>query len=571
MFVKCKVYKILFGEKMFKNMKLGTKLQSIFLIISFMGLIVAALGIYNMGKIHDKAEQIYKRELMGVSHIKEANLNLVYIGRARANYMLANSQEERNQFKELINTATTNLKIHLDESKKLFSSDKAKALFTTYDEQYRQYHEDVDKILALSTQEEYQKRNSDLEKLISDARFQSSSLDNIFSELNNIKQYRAKEAYDETTIFYENSRLFMFLMVISSTILGIIFGIIMTRSVTRRLGGEPEYAVSIAKEIAEGNLTIKVETNPKDKTSLLFAMKEMQINLLSIVNQIKSGSDTISTASSEIANGNMDLSHRTEEQASALEETASSMEEMTSTIQQTANNAKEASNITVKVVEAAINSGNEVNNVLGTMNQIQGSSKEMEDIISVVESIAFQTNILALNAAVEAARAGEQGRGFAVVASEVRNLAHRSAAASKEIKGLITNSIEKVALGTEQAKKARESMDGVVDSIKKVNNIIGDISAASSEQSAGTAQINDAIMQMDTVTQQNAALVEEAAAASQSLQDQASILSQLIGIFKTENMAVSNIKLENSKRNNKTVLKIENKKSSQKVQEWEEF
>lgn len=556
---------------MFKNMKLGTKLQSIFLIISFMGFVVATLGIYNMSKIHDKAEQIYKRELMGVSYIKEANINLIYIGRARANYMLANSEEERAQFKELINTASIQLKANLDEAKKLFSSEKAKELFKKHDEQYGQYHEDVDKIVALSSTEDYQKRSKDLEKLIDDARIQASSLDNIFIDLTNIKQQRAKEAYDETTIFYENSRLFMILLVVCSTALGVGFGVIMTRGVTRRLGGEPEYAVSIAKQIADGDLAIEVVTQPKDKQSLLFAMKEMQAKLAIIVSQVKTGADTIATASGEIANGNLDLSHRTEEQASALEETASSMEEISATIKQTANNANEASKLTQNVVSAAQNSGYEVTNVLTTMNAIQGSSKQMEDIITVVESIAFQTNILALNAAVEAARAGEQGRGFAVVASEVRNLAHRSASASKEIKELINNSIEKVALGTEQARKAGDSMSGVVESIEKVSGLIRDISVATQEQSAGTAQINDAVMQMDTVTQQNAALVEEAAAASHSLQDQASILSQLVGIFKTERVSDTNVKLKDTKRNLKTPLKIENKKTKEKIQKWEEF
>lgn len=258
----------------------------------------------------------------------------------------------------------------------------------------------------------------------------------------------------------------------------------------------------------------------------------MNDNLVKIVADVRGGTETIASASSQIASGNLDLSSRTEEQASSLEETASSMEELTSTVKQNADNARQANQLAVQASEVAEKGGAVVNDVVDTMHSINESSKRIVDIISVIDGIAFQTNILALNAAVEAARAGDQGRGFAVVASEVRNLAQRSAAAAKEIKSLIDSSVEKVETGSKLVGEAGTTMVDIVASVKRVTDIMGEITAASNEQTVGIEQINQAITQMDEVTQQNAALVEEAAAASQSMQDQAGRLTSLVSVFK---------------------------------------
>jgi methyl-accepting chemotaxis protein len=249
---------------------------------------------------------------------------------------------------------------------------------------------------------------------------------------------------------------------------------------------------------------------------------------------VRSGTDTIATASSQIAAGNHDLSSRTEEQASSLEETAASMEELTSTVKQNADNARQANQLAVSASSVAVKGGSVVAEVVGTMGAINASSRKIVDIIGVIDGIAFQTNILALNAAVEAARAGEQGRGFAVVAAEVRNLAQRSAAAAKEIKTLIDDSVSKVEEGSNQVAEAGKTMDEIVDSVKRVTDIMAEITAASQEQTSGIEQINQAITQMDQVTQQNAALVEEAAAAASSLQEQAANLSQVVSVFKMD-------------------------------------
>ena len=292
-------------------------------------------------------------------------------------------------------------------------------------------------------------------------------------------------------------------------------------------------AVSVARRVADGDLTAQIDADAKDETGqLLLALKEMNDSLLRIVGEVRGGTDSIATSSTQIAAGNQDLSSRTEQQAGSLEETASSMEELTSTVKQNADNARQANQLAASAAQVALKGGEVVAQVVGTMESINSSSNKIVDIIAVIDGIAFQTNILALNAAVEAARAGEQGRGFAVVASEVRNLAQRSASAAKEIKTLIGASVEQVNAGSMLVAQAGSTMNDIVASVQRVSDIITEITAASSEQSVGIDEINRAIGQMDAVTQQNAALVEEAAAAAESMQNQAHRLAEVVSVFK---------------------------------------
>jgi len=332
----------------------------------------------------------------------------------------------------------------------------------------------------------------------------------------------------------DDNKLMYLLFAIGAIALAIggMFAWVITRSIITPLN----QAVEVAGRVAIGDLTSQIDDKNRDEIGQLFdALRQMNNSLSEIVGNVRSGTENISVASREIAAGNADLSSRTESQASSLEETASSMEELTSTVKQNAENARQANQLVVSASDVALRGGQVVGQVVETMGSIKDSSRKIVDIIGVIDGIAFQTNILALNAAVEAARAGEQGRGFAVVAAEVRNLAQRSAGAAKEIKALISDSVEKVDVGSKLVDQAGKTMDEIVSSVKHVADIMNEITAASQEQSSGIEQVNQAINQMDEMTQQNAALVEQASAAAHSMQTQASTLSQAVSVFKLDN------------------------------------
>jgi methyl-accepting chemotaxis protein len=322
-------------------------------------------------------------------------------------------------------------------------------------------------------------------------------------------------------------------LAVVSTLLSLLVTLV-NRSLRATIGGDPGAVRQAASRIANGNLSAPLDTVQGDDSSILFGMQTMQNQLADTIGEIRRSANTIALASAEIATGNIDLSARTETQASSLEETAASMEELTSTVNQNAVNAQQANTLVLSAASVAEKGGQVVSRVVQTMDAINASATRIVDIIGVIDGIAFQTNILALNAAVEAARAGEQGRGFAVVASEVRSLAHRSAEAAKEIKVLIGNSVDSIKVGSTLVAEAGVTMDQVVSSVSRVTEIMAAISAASQEQSTGIGHVNQAINEMDAVTQQNAALVEQAAAAAASMQDQAAMLAQLVQRFQLD-------------------------------------
>ncbi|CAE6689128.1 methyl-accepting chemotaxis protein [Paraburkholderia haematera] len=336
---------------------------------------------------------------------------------------------------------------------------------------------------------------------------------------------------DIDTIYYETLLGHLLVVLVIGTIISLAM-VLIIRNVRASLGGEPDQAARLAASIARGDLTQIVDVRPHDKTSMMAAMHEMQNRLQRTIGEIRHSAESIASATQQIAAGNGDLSQRTEQQAASLQETAASMEELTATVKQNADNARQASGLAHNASDIAMRGNDVVSRVIGTMGEINDSSRQIADIIGVIEGIAFQTNILALNAAVEAARAGEQGRGFAVVAGEVRSLAQRSGTAAKEIKQLIGASVERVHNGSTLVQQAGTTMGEILQAVQRVTDIMGEIAAASEEQSSGIAQVGRAVTQMDEVTQQNAALVEQAAAAAASLQDQAGRLRDTVSAFR---------------------------------------
>ncbi|GAB1849963.1 methyl-accepting chemotaxis protein [Achromobacter xylosoxidans] len=511
--------------------RIGVRLSGAFLLVALLGGIIGAFGVWGLARINDMNDQIAQIEFRGLSDIKEANISLIAAGRARKSFLAATSQEERQALRAEFDRDVENLERLRAKAAQTFIRESGKRLLAQFTEAEELWKREAIEFFNEAQTQPLAQVDPGIANITKRAAASSGKAESLMSELAQAKEEAADQAVHEVTDLYRSTRLIMILLSLAGVALGLLLGWLVTRGITRPLG----LAVDAARRVANGDLSSNIQVTSRDETGdLMAALKAMNESLSRIVRDVRDGCESIASASSQIAQGNADLSQRTEEQAASLEQTAASMEQLTSTVQQNASNAGEAEKLVTQASEVAIRGGEVVDVVVQTMSAISESSRRIADITSVIDGIAFQTNILALNAAVEAARAGEQGRGFAVVAGEVRTLAQRSAVAAKEIKALIDESVHRVEGGTRQADEAGSTMREVVDSVRQAAILVHEIASASAEQSTGIGQVNQAVAQMDTVTQQNAALVEQAAAAAGSMQDQAGRLSQQVRRFKID-------------------------------------
>ena len=514
----------------FSSLKMSAKLIVSFASVLTLTLVVAIFSVVQLGRVNQTSTDMEINWMPSVRATSDMNTNTSDFRIAALQHILSVDANDMSRYEQEMAKVMAQFEKNRAEYAALISSPDERKIYDAFLKNWNEYLAEHKKVLELSRANS----NDEAKSLVrgnSQVQFDEASGDLL--KLVELNVAGGRQASADGNVMYDGARAWIIGLSAAAIALSILIVVTVLRSVRTQLGGDPAYAAAIVRSIAKGDLNVHVEVPANDKQSLLFFMSEMRASLEGIVNQVRAGTVSIGAATRQIAVGNLDLSSRTEEQASSLEETASSMEEMTSTVKQNADNARQANQLAISASDIATKGGAVVAQVVETMGSINASSSKIVDIIGVIDGIAFQTNILALNAAVEAARAGEQGRGFAVVASEVRNLAQRSAAAAKEIKALIGTSVEQVEEGATLVDQAGSTMQGIVDSIRSVTDIMSEISAANLEQTQGIDQINQAIVQMDNTTQQNAALVEEAAAASQALQDQAARLAELVSVFKT--------------------------------------
>ncbi|WP_374580892.1 methyl-accepting chemotaxis protein [Pseudoduganella sp.] len=510
----------------FNNLKIANKLLLSFVAVLLLTAFLGVFAVLQLAKVNATATDLATNWMPAIKSATELKYGVARVRSGALQHLLSDDAEGKANYDKTVATMTD--KIHQDQAayEALISEPEEKKTYGEFKQLLDTYLAQQARALALSREN---KTDEALALLRGDALRVFNEMEAHIAKIVAVNEAGANAANELGDVTYAASRGWIITLLAGSIVLAIGLAYFVARLISRSL----QEAVVVAQTVAAGDLTSDIRVKSSDETGqLLGALKDMNDSLVKIVGEVRSGTETIASASGQIATGNIDLSARTEEQASSLEETASSMEELTSTVRQNSDNALQANALANSASDIAARGGVVVSQVVQTMGSINESSTKIVDIIAVIDGIAFQTNILALNAAVEAARAGDQGRGFAVVATEVRTLAQRSAAAAKEIKALIDDSVGKVDTGTKLVDQAGSTMQEIVQSIQRVADIMGEITTASAEQTAGIEQINEAVIQMDSVTQQNAALVEEAAAAAQAMQDQASHLAQAVSVFR---------------------------------------
>ncbi|MBG6081697.1 methyl-accepting chemotaxis protein [Rubrivivax gelatinosus] len=513
-------------------MKVATKLTLGFAAVTMLGVIAAVVATVQLRGLAGQIDEVASDRMVKVEKFSQVKDNLNAIARYARNIVIVSNDKafEDGERKKIADMRAENSRL-LDELDKIVVLPEGRALMKTISETRPVYNRLLDEALALDA-----KGDSDAAgKLLMGPVLEKQRI--LFKAVDastRLQQSKAKEVAQAALETSSRSSLLLASLAVLMAVIGAAVTWALVRSLRSSLGAEPGELGQIAQRVASGDLSPVAGTADAPRNSVLESLAAMQESLTRIVTQVRASSDSIATGSSQIATGNADLSQRTEEQASNLQQTAASMEQLSSTVKQNAETAQEANRMAGAAADAASQGGALVGTVVTTMQDIAHSSRKIAEIIGTIDGIAFQTNILALNAAVEAARAGEQGRGFAVVAGEVRTLASRSAEAAKEIKSLIGASVEKVEIGTRQVDEAGESMTHIVSQVQRVSQLIGEITNATVEQSSGISQVGDAVGQLDQVTQQNAALVEESAAAAESLRIQAARLTELVGVFKLD-------------------------------------
>ena len=512
----------------FVAMTVGARLRIAFGLLVGLSLVIGTYAVVSLATVNRASGELGNKWLPSVGQTTTIRAHILEYRDLEVRHAKAEDASYMDEYEEKMTTALKRIQTEIPELSPLMMSPEERKLLEAFTKSWAAYLVINKNVIALGRagkQQDARDIGDGAAKMTSDESIEALDRLTAFSFEN------GKAAASMADSTYNRARTAMIGLVMLAVVIGIMMAVIITRSLTRTLGGEPAYATALTKEIAEGRLYVDIALRNGDTTSLLSGIRDMRNGLAGIVKEVRSRSDQIASASNEIAHGNNNLSERTEQQASAIQVTAGSMEELSGKVKQNADGAKEANRLAMSASAVAVKGGEVVGKVVETMKGINDSSRKIADIISVIDGIAFQTNILALNAAVEAARAGEQGRGFAVVASEVRSLAGRSADAAKEIKTLIGASVARVEQGSVLVDQAGATMAEVVTSIRRVTDLMNEISASSIEQSQDVANVGVSIGQMDATTQQNAALVEEMAAAAGNLSTLAQELVETVAVF----------------------------------------
>jgi len=514
---------------MLNRVSIFWRLVLAFVLLALVGASIGVVGVLSTTRMNTRAQLTYEQDLTGLKFATRAEVSVAYCGRAIEAAILAPDEPNRAQLLAEARRFRDDARANLDKAAPLFDNEQGRDLMTLSRAMFEQFD---GAFTTLANDVEHEKIGENASARAAPFGAFTEALAPLSTSIHAMVDWKvsnSKENADDTAAVFHSSTTIVACLTLAGMLGALILGVGLARSISGPLG----QAIALADAVAAGDLSAEIEPNGTDELAhLQTALRDMVLSLRKLVSSVRFGVDSVAVASGQIASGNQDLSTRTEQQASSLEQTASSMEQLSSTVQQNTESARQANQLAAAAFEVAGRGGAAVGQVVDTMGQIQASSRKIAEIIGVIDGIAFQTNILALNAAVEAARAGEQGRGFAVVAGEVRNLAQRSAQAAREIKSLIADSVAKVESGSRQVTEAGKTMQDLVVQVRRVTDLLGEIASATMEQNSGIGLVNNSVNQLDQMTQQNAALVEQSAAAAASLRKQAEQLAQAVAIFK---------------------------------------